>query len=1233
MRFLYLIYLNVLLLCLITRQLPAQIPVLPALSPEILVAEQTFVTIYKNSNHWKTRFLALFQLEDAYDPYFKTEYAKHKLTYFGTTSYTTAQRQVTFNLIHQLDSLRSLHADTSSIIAQLHTKWAAIYRYKLCYDNWNDLADHLMDSDLLTSIAYRSENYKMQRRLQDTTSSFFLQQTCLLVEMQTSFVEPADNLDIVKNMLTTAKTQQQLFLQQNLPIDTLKILNNNFYYLQDLSDAQADITYAHVLKLLGDAYWETQQFKLSQSLYKQSIEALHYLELLDKHQSDTFQNLNLRDFDVVRRNTLYLATSIQVGAMRGLLRTYSHEKDFDKVWALVADYLALPLDKIKIFFGKERMEFANEVMIALEKDKFKYTLSRLAMNMSFRARFSGFATTSIRTKAAFTNQKRGPSIGLKEIFGPFRTKISPPHPIIPFKVAFELGEHEIPCLLYGTNLIGIRAKLEWLNLEAFIRADSANSQAKRLNSMDSLILGYSSPQLNAFMLANIKNPYTEYPLEEFKTNMPTLAPNSIELAVEFVKLADAFLDFDNQPSNYQKIIDNYENALDIFNHLGYTGRGFNYVLANLSSIKYASWNLSAAKQHIKQVRETFNEQQYSNTHQIVNKKLDISWKVLKEQMFGGGERRFISISIAKIKALEKEKKLTLSKINPIIEFHNNSMNSVLLSSNIFPVPFNQDETVLSLQAFEPPFAALASVFSRHPSKEMNQLFYNLILTNKGVVLEDVIDFKKQVSQSDSTTQRLVARQDTITKAFFDVQIPILQKMKLIEEYRQVTQQLQFQAPRLFSKANKKSGITTRKQKWREINWSGVRNQLKTNEVAIEIVHFNYRTPTQRTNTIVYYAGILRKGDSEPTFVRLFEASQLNALLKSAATEAVKTDSENAVELTAKILYHNNVSELYNLIWQPIENSKQLIGCKNLYIASTGLLHQIALAALRPNATQATLGERYHLEMVNSTREIHSPNPKLPQNNLSAVLVGDVPYAFDSTSMKQAFQKMKIQPDLTLRSATPDTSESGCNVSQLSGSLPEVQYIDSCLHKKGTQIHLLTGYGASEDAFRAIVKLKPTIIHISTHGEYRSNPQEHLLPVQSLHNNFLFMAGCKRVYCKEGTQLSNMEDGLLTAAEVADMKLEGTQLVVLSACETGLGDLRGQEGAFGLARAFKLAGATYQLVTLWQVDDAATAAFMKSFYEACLDGKNIQDAFRETQNLFKAKHPKDPHKWAGFVLIR
>ena len=117
---------------------------------------------------------------------------------------------------------------------------------------------------------------------------------------------------------------------------------------------------------------------------------------------------------------------------------------------------------------------------------------------------------------------------------------------------------------------------------------------------------------------------------------------------------------------------------------------------------------------------------------------------------------------------------------------------------------------------------------------------------------------------------------------------------------------------------------------------------------------------------------------------------------------------------------------------------------------------------------------------------------------------------------------------------------------------------------------------------------------------------------------------------KGANLPNEDDGILTGLEISAINLANTQLAVLSGCETGLGQLNGSEGVFGLQRAFKIAGVQHVMATLWSVPDKETALFMKIFYGNWIKGNNITQAFIDTQRTMRKSYA--PYYWAGFTLV-
>ncbi|CAN0585279.1 unnamed protein product, partial [Ectocarpus sp. 12 AP-2014] len=132
---------------------------------------------------------------------------------------------------------------------------------------------------------------------------------------------------------------------------------------------------------------------------------------------------------------------------------------------------------------------------------------------------------------------------------------------------------------------------------------------------------------------------------------------------------------------------------------------------------------------------------------------------------------------------------------------------------------------------------------------------------------------------------------------------------------------------------------------------------------------------------------------------------------------------------------------------------------------------------------------------------------------------------------------------------------------------------------------------------------------------------------------LILAGGNYAWVNGKAHPGKTEDGILTALEISNMDLSNTDLVVLSACDTGLGDINGSEGVYGLQRAFKMAGVDMILMTLWPIPDKETPEFMQKFYTDWLGEGNIREAFKNAQIFMQKEYPDNPEYWAGFVLLQ
>ncbi len=462
-----------------------------------------------------------------------------------------------------------------------------------------------------------------------------------------------------------------------------------------------------------------------------------------------------------------------------------------------------------------------------------------------------------------------------------------------------------------------------------------------------------------------------------------------------------------------------------------------------------------------------------------------------------------------------------------------------------------------------------------------------------------------------------------------------------------------------------------KEATRQVNWQAVQQNLRPGEIAIEFVHYKFVNP-RPTDSVRYAALLLSAGTQSPVFVPLFEEKQLAVLLEAKG---------QAPDTRINTLYGARAqSPLYNLIWQPIETALARLSVssntptarKTIYFSPSGLLHYLNLTAIpMPVAQQnqtatATLADRYQLIELNSTRQLCAPTQNLyqadapPQKQSMGLLYGGIQYDSKPTIRP-------VQPDTATaasRSITAavnftdaDSTLRGNHWNYLKWTDVEVSAIADLLAEAGMPAELRRGYDATEESVKAIGvngQSSPRILHLATHGFFFPDPQKRASigvgeagPVFKLSNQpmiraGLVLAGGNSAWTGAQPSRPDYEDGILTAYEISQMNLRNTELVVLSACETGLGDLQGNEGVYGLQRAFKIAGAKFLIMSLWQVPDFQTQELMTAFYSRWIpsaaeamagktDKMTIPEAFQSAQTSMKEKY-RDPFLWAGFILV-
>ena len=419
-----------------------------------------------------------------------------------------------------------------------------------------------------------------------------------------------------------------------------------------------------------------------------------------------------------------------------------------------------------------------------------------------------------------------------------------------------------------------------------------------------------------------------------------------------------------------------------------------------------------------------------------------------------------------------------------------------------------------------------------------------------------------------------------------------------------------------------------------ITWKDVQNELADGDVTIEFIS----TPFLDNDSVMYIdiALALKKDYPEPKLIPLFEEKTLKEL-----------SNDNP----------NDAQQLFHLVWNPLLS--ELEGTRNVYFSPSGALYNIGIENL-PISAEERMSDRFNMYRLSSTRLL-ALHPHSTRERKTA-LFGGLDYEMSpqdvaSNNLKNAYHSEFIAQN---RDASADFMERG-GFGALPFSLKEVKSASKLLEANGYECHLFEGKDGTEEAFKSLSGKKVKVVHLSTHGAFvpqkeakNTKQKNNFRFIQfddadpqaqeedlSLTRSFLVMAG--------GNMLKNydsipegIDDGILTAQEIAHTDLRSCDLVVLSACETALGDIT-NEGVMGLQRGFKKAGANTILMSLWKVDDQASSLLLTKFYENLLSKKMPKiDALKKAQDYVrnyeievegkKEKIFSDPKFWTSFILL-
>lgn len=392
-------------------------------------------------------------------------------------------------------------------------------------------------------------------------------------------------------------------------------------------------------------------------------------------------------------------------------------------------------------------------------------------------------------------------------------------------------------------------------------------------------------------------------------------------------------------------------------------------------------------------------------------------------------------------------------------------------------------------------------------------------------------------------------------------------------------------------------------------WQDVANALDKNAIAIEFI------AGSNTETDVYAALLLKKGWDKPVIVKLADKSAID-------------------RYASDVNIYKPGTPAYSMIWGNIE--PYLKGIKTIYFSPYRALCKMNIEVLL-NEKGVQLNERYETHRLSSTFLLCEHEFQDGDYYDSALLFGGLDYDADTSYMKKQniayFRGRNISRFIDLN------MHNRKGWSYLPGTKREVEKINTIL-TDNVKVELYEKDNGTESVFKSYNGKSPSIIHMATHGFYLEQEDARHEPmfehggvstqyIEPMKRSGLILSGGQHAWLGEPIP-EVIEDGILTAEEISGMDLSGTELLVLSACQTGLGDVTG-EGVYGLQRGFKLAGVETIVMSLWAVNDMATELLMTTFYTSLTKGKSKYESFENAIEKVKKQYIY-PKYWAAFILL-
>ena len=398
----------------------------------------------------------------------------------------------------------------------------------------------------------------------------------------------------------------------------------------------------------------------------------------------------------------------------------------------------------------------------------------------------------------------------------------------------------------------------------------------------------------------------------------------------------------------------------------------------------------------------------------------------------------------------------------------------------------------------------------------------------------------------------------------------------------------------------------------DVDYNAVKQALGQNEMLIDFTDYVSQSQGRK-----YAAYIINKVQDYPLLKALFAERQIDSL------GIVRPD----------MYYSEDYSEdVLKLLWEPLKEN--VSEGATIYYVPSQLLFQVSLESL-PLPDGSLLGSHYHFFRLSSARELVKMKSNDSGNKENtALLYGGLQYDLEDSAMVEEAKKYDLSNLLAL---CGEIARGDSVFHNLQGTKEEILKIEDLLKRNKWQVSSYMGKNGTEESFLNMHVKSPKLLHLATHGFYytpnRAENVDYLKGyTDAMSLSGLVLSGGNAAWLGKPLP-KGVLGGILSANDIARLDLSNTDMVVLSACQSGQGKATA-EGLYGLQRAFKKAGVGTIVMSLWSVSDKITSEFMTTFYERLANPHNAwnkRKAFEEAKEIIRKKHP-DPFHWAAFVML-